>query len=262
MAKRTAVSREGSENDVKAYERDLAYIHDAGFRGFAESAAPFLISHLCGHNRSRGLIVELGCGSGIQTAAMTGAGYEVLGFDISPAMIELAKQQAPKGDFRVASFLDVQIPPCMVVTAVGEIFNYLFDERNSPAQLQKVFRRAYAALESGGWFLFDVALVGRIPEGIRRTYAEGADWACLYEGREDASKKSLTRQITTFRREGDLYQRHSETHRLRLYEREPLRESLRKIGFRVRTLRGYGEFAFPPGYAGFLCTKPGGPVAR
>jgi SAM-dependent methyltransferase len=247
---------------VKAYERDLAYIHDAGFRGFAESAAPFLISHLRSQNRASGLIVELGCGSGIQAAAMTNAGYDVLGFDISLAMIELAKQQAPKGEYRVASFLDVEIPRCTVVTAVGEIFNYLFDERNSPAQLQQLFRRVYAALEPGGWFLFDVALVGRIPEGIRRTYAEGADWACLYEGREDVSQKSLTRQITTFRRDGDRYQRHSETHRLRLYEREPLRESLRKIGFRVRTLNGYGEFAFPPGYAGFICTKPGSPVAR
>jgi SAM-dependent methyltransferase len=256
MAKRTAASREGKSGNVKAYERDLAYIHDAGFRGFAESAAPFLISHLRGQNRLGGLIVELGCGSGIQAAAMTSGGYDVLGFDISPAMIELAKQQAPKGEFRVASFLDVEIPRCLVVTAVGEIFNYLFDERNSPAQLENVFRRVLAALEPGGWFLFDVALVGRIPEGLRRTYAEGADWACLYEGCEDASKKSLTRQITTFRRAGEHYQRHSEMHRLRLYEREPLCESLRKIGFRVRTLKSYGEFAFPPGYAGFLCRRP------
>jgi SAM-dependent methyltransferase len=241
---------------VKAYESDLAYVHDAGFRGFAESAAPFLISHLRGQNRRGGLVVELGCGSGIQAAAVIDAGYDVLGFDISPAMIELARQQAPKGEFRVASFLDVEIPHCLVVTAVGEIFNYLFDERNSPAQLEMLFRRVFAALEPGGRFLFDVALVGRIPEGVRRTFAEGADWACLYEGREDSSKKSLTRQITSFRRVGDHFQRHTETHRLRLYEREPLRESLRKIGFRVRTLRSYGEFVFPPGYAGFLCTKP------
>lgn len=250
--------RPRAQSTVKAYAADLAYIHDAGFRGFAEAAARFLLAQLSSQHRNAGRIVELGCGSGIQAAVVTQAGYDVLGFDISPAMVALAQQHAPRGEFRVASFLDADLPPCMMVTAVGEIFNYLFDERNSLASLKKVFRRVYHALEPGGWFLFDVALVGRIREGRRRTYAEGPDWACLYEGCEDSRKKTLSRQITSFRLIGDHYQRDSETHRLRLYEREELLEPLRKLGFRVRTLRGYGEFKFPPGYLGFLCTKPAG----
>jgi SAM-dependent methyltransferase len=240
----------------KAYDSDLAYIHDAGFGGFATAAAAFLIDHLRRQNIASAKVVELGCGSGIQAAAVTRAGYQVLGFDLSPAMVALAKERAPQGDFRVASFLDVKIPPCTVVTAVGEIFNYLFDERSSLASLKSVLQRAYRALEPGGWLLFDVALVGRIPEGTRRTYSEGSDWACLYEGSEDPRKKALTRQITSFRKVGQTYQRDSETHRLRLYEREELLAPLRTIGFSVRTLRGYGDFAFPPGYLGFLCTKP------
>jgi SAM-dependent methyltransferase len=246
------------QSSVKAYAADLAYIHDAGFGGFATAAATFLIEHLRSHKRNSGKIVELGCGSGIQAAAVTQAGYDVLGFDISPAMVTLAKERAPRGEFRVASFLDAELPPCTMVTAVGEIFNYLFDERNSLASLKKFFCRVYHAIEPGGWLLFDVALVGRIPEGRRRTYSEGPDWACLVEGCEDSRKRTLTRQITSFRQIGDHYQRDSETHRLRLYEPEELLEPLRKLGFRVRTLRGYGEFEFPPGYLGFLCTKSSG----
>lgn len=241
--------------DAKAYDVDLAHIHDVGFGNFAGAAARFLLEYLPAHGIHAGKIVELGCGSGIQAAAMTKAGYDVLGYDISPAMVALSAARVPGGEFRCASFLDAPLPNCPVVTAVGEIFNYLFDERNSLASLKKLFRRVYGALDPGGVFLFDVALVGRIPGDQRRTYTEQDGWACLYEGQEDRQRKTLTRFITTFRREGDGYRRDQEVHRLRTYERAELLAPLRQTGFRVRTLRGYDDLAFPPGYLAFLCTK-------
>jgi SAM-dependent methyltransferase len=244
-----------AETTHKAYEVDLAYIHDVGFGEFAAAAARFLLEYLPAHGLQTGRIVELGCGSGIQAEAMTKAGYNVLGYDISPAMVALAAKRAPAGEFRCTSFLDVKLPECQVVTAVGEIFNYLFDDRNSPADLSKLFRRVYGALAPGGVFLFDVALVGRIPEGTRRTYVEHDDWACLYEGREDAARHKLERHITTFRRDGALYRRSHEVHRLRLYDRGQFLAPLRKIGFRVRTLARYGPLRLPPGYQAYLCHK-------
>jgi SAM-dependent methyltransferase len=243
MAKRTH-----TKPTLKAYDVDLAYIHDVGFGDFAAAAAQFLLEYLRAHGIQ-------GCGSGIQAAALTEAGYEVLGYDISPAMVAMCKGRVPGGEFRCASFLDAEIPSCRVVTGVGEVFSYLFDERNSLAGLKKLFRRVHGALEPGGVFLFDVALVGRIPGDQRRTYTEEDGWACLYEGQEDQQRKSLTRHITTFRREGDVYRRDEEVHRLRTYERDELLTPLRQTGFRVRTLRGYDELAFPPGYLAYLCRK-------
>jgi 2-polyprenyl-3-methyl-5-hydroxy-6-metoxy-1,4-benzoquinol methylase len=70
-----------------------------------------------------GLVVDLGCGSGIVSRAVAEAGYEVLGIDISPAMIALAKAHVPGGAFRVASVIATDIPPCIAVAAVGEVFN-------------------------------------------------------------------------------------------------------------------------------------------
>jgi len=238
-----------------AYATDLAYIHDAGFGSFAVAAAEFLLAYLPDHDIHSRQIVELGCGSGIQAAAMTEAGYDVLGYDISPAMVSLSQARCPGGDFRCASFFDAEIPACRVVTAVGEIFNYLFDSRNSLADLKKLFRRIYVELDPGGVFLFDVALVGRIPGGTRRTYVERENWACLYEGREDARRHQLERHITTFRREGVHYRRSHELHRLRIYDRGQFLAPLRQIGFRVRTLAGYGPYRFPPGYQAYLCRK-------
>src|SRR5207247_5317319 len=83
------------------YSPDLAYIHDAGFTGFAHRAAPELIKILRGHGIRRGLVVDAGCGSGPLAGHLVEAGYDVLGIDVSPAMIRLARERVPHGSFRV-----------------------------------------------------------------------------------------------------------------------------------------------------------------
>jgi SAM-dependent methyltransferase len=237
------------------YQSDLAFIHDAGFGHFARHAADFVIGQLQAVGKRNGRIVDLGCGSGIFAEQVTQAGYDVLGFDLSPAMVELARKRVSSGTFQNESFLNAKLPTCIAVTAIGEVFNYLSDSANTLARLRKLLQRVHQALEPGGLFVFDVALVGRVPGGIRQGHSEGSDWACLYEAREDTGHKQLERRITTFRKAGDAYRREHEVHRLRLYERAELAGELRQAGFRVRTLARYGELKFPPGYAGYLARK-------
>ena len=71
------------------YGEDLVYIHDAGFTSLAELAADRLIEEL--HRLSKGgLVVEIGCGSGVAAARLGAAGFDVVGIDASPAMLALA----------------------------------------------------------------------------------------------------------------------------------------------------------------------------
>src|SRR5690348_13616797 len=125
------------------YRADLAYIHDAGYGGFANAAAAWLLKMLRGKGIDDGLIVDLGCGSGIWAEAASKAGFNVLGYDLSPAMIEIARRRVPAGKFVAESFLSATIPRCRCVTAIGEIFNYLSDARHSDRELYKLFRRVY-----------------------------------------------------------------------------------------------------------------------
>jgi len=240
-----------------AYRDDLAYIHDAGFGGVALAAAPVLLYALRHQRILGGLVVDLGCGSGLLARAVSDAGFDVLGIDISEAMAALARKRVPHGQFRVESLLTAQLPPCVAVTAVGECLNYLFDEGNSLPALARLFRRAYHALAPGGLFLLDVAGPGRVPgPGPRRIFAEGDDWAVLAVNEEDRRHEILTRRITSFRRVGDLYRRDQEVHRQRLLKRHELAGRLRKTGFRVRILAGYGPLRFGPGQYGLLARKP------
>jgi SAM-dependent methyltransferase len=240
-----------------AYRNDLAYIHDAGFGHFARSAAPVLLDALNRGSFERGLVVDLGCGSGILSKEISVAGYDVLGIDISEAMITLARHRVPQGRFETASLLTTEIPPCVAVAAVGECLNYLFDAGHSRSKLKSLFRRIHRALAPGGLFLGDVAEPGRVPAGgTQKSYWEGEDWVVLVTSQEDGRRNLLTREITSFRKVGDYYRRDHESHHQRLLSRLELAGDLRRIGFRVRTLSGYGSLRFGPGHSGFLARKP------
>jgi len=235
---------------MKAYQSDLAYIHDAGFGDFARRAAPGLLAILRRGGIGSGLVVDLGCGSGIWAAELTRAGYDVLGIDISRPMIKLARKQVPAARFVNGSFLRAKLPPCDAVTAIGECFNYTFDRRNSRRELASFFQRVYGALRPGGVFIFDVAEPGR---ALRRAHAQGKDWAILFAA--EASRELLIRRMTAFRQVGKLYRRSEETHRLRLYRRSDIAAELRSAGFAVRGLRAYGRMPLPSGNAAFVATK-------
>jgi SAM-dependent methyltransferase len=238
-----------------AYSRDVAYIHDVGFGSFAERSAPGVLNILRHSGISSGLVVDLGCGGGLWARRLADAGFGVLGVDLSPHMIALARQRVPEGTFRTASFLDADFPPCAAITALGECFNYLFDERNGRYSLRRLFRQAHRALQSGGLLVFDVAEPGRA-RGADRRFWKGGDWACLTEYVHDQRRKRLIRRITTFRKLGRQYRRAEETHVQQLYAGSQLAGDLRGMGFRVRTVRGYGDFRFPKGLVGLIARKP------
>src|SRR5262245_46593229 len=214
-----------------AYRNDLAYIHDAGFGGFARGSSPGLLSLFRQNGIAEGVVVDLGCGSGIWTRDLADSGYEVVGVDMSPAMIELARQRVPEATFHVQSFLEFRMPACRAVTALGEVFNYLFDPKNSLRTLRRVCQGVFDALTPKGLLVFDVAQPGRC-QGVTQRFMEGEDWTCLVEYRHAVARQQLIRRIVSFRKVGDAYRRQEETHTQQLYAGTRIAEMLRKIGFR------------------------------
>lgn len=238
------------------YGEDLTYIHDVGFGHFSRNAAPGVLEIFSERGIDSGQIIDLGCGTGLWAHELDRAGYDVLGIDISAAMIAMAKKRVPRAVFRRASMLNARLPACDAVTALGEVFNYLFDQRVSLDTLETLFRRIHDALRPGGLLIFDVAEPGREKAvGQRRRQWETRDWAMLILVEEDPVRRELTRTMTTFRRVGKLYRRDREVHRLKLYKASEVAARLRRAGFRVRTLRHYGEMPLPQGMVGFVASK-------
>lgn len=238
------------------YREDLAHIHDVGFGDYALRAAPGILEVLNRSGVREDLVVDLGCGSGLLARELVNAGYRVLGIDISAAMIEIARRRVPEAEFRVGSLFEEEIPPCGAVVSVGEVFNYLFDLRGDEDALPRLFRRVHDALTPGGVFVFDVAEPGQVWRGVpARGFTEGEDWVVMVEREENPDRGVLTRRISTFRKVGESYRRDDEVHRQRLYRAPEVAGKLRWAGFRVRTMRGYGEFRLPRAHVAFVARK-------
>lgn len=242
---------------VSSYRDDLAYIHDAGFGDFAASAGVMVIAQLRQAGIRQGLVVDLGCGSGTMARQLRDAGYDVIGVDLSEPLLEIARRRVPGGTFRVGSFATADIPPCVAVTAIGEVFNYTFDAENCAAVRARAWQRIASALCPGGLLVFDAASPARVPaHGPQRNYFEGTDWAILVESEGNAERTLLTRRMTTFRKVWDLYRRDFEVHQLQLVEQGDVLDALRGLGLAAETFGSYGSQVLPEGLIGYLARKP------
>jgi len=238
------------------YNEDLAYIHDSGFSLIAEHAAPLVLDALKEAGFTDGVVVDLGCGSGITSRAFRDAGFDVVGIDLSAPLLEMARRRVPDGDLRLASYVSADLPPCVAVTAIGEVFNYGFDAANGTASRLRVFERIREALAPGGILVFDMAGCARMPEGGHsKTFHEGPDWTVTVAVEGDG--RVLTRRITTFRRQGECYRRDHEVHTLHLIDSPAVVDTLRRAGFTVRTMDRYGDLELPRGLVAFLATRHG-----
>ena len=242
---------------MSRYRQDLAYINDAGFSDFATGATPGVLAILRREGVRTGLVVDLGCGGGHWAGALGQEGYDVLGVDLSPAQINLARARAPRARFATGSLLSAKIPACDAVTAIGEIVNYQFDPAHSRASLSRLFRRVHAALRPGGLFVFDVAGPDRVPGTLPASFwKEGADWSIHVEVDGNSHSRWMTRKIVCFRKNAaGRYRRTEELHRLRLFHPAEVAAELDTIGFRATVKPGYGRFRLYPGMHAIVARK-------
>lgn len=241
------------------YDSALAAVHETDFAGPARGAAHLLVRRLADAGHGAGTIVDLGCGGGTLAAVLVDAGYDVLGVDLSAAMVALAGANVPGARFIQGSVWDVELPPAVAVTAIGEVVNYTADPRAGVAQLERLIERVRHALRPRGVFVFDVATPGRVgPGGIRTAVHEGDRYWLHATMREttDAGVATLERRIVLFRRDGQRYRRSDEVHRLTLYRADTVVGLLERAGFAVTTLDGYADVDLGPGWVAFAAQLP------
>ena len=172
-------------------------------------------------------------------------------------MIRLARARAPEATFRAGSLTDDNVPWCRAIVAIGEVVSYVREPRREPRQLARFFASAFTALEPRGLLVFDFieSAMGRTGSGD----SSGDDWAVEWRTTASRSGRVLCRHIVTTRRAGGRTRRNIEIHRVRVYEREVIAETLKACGFRVAMRRSYGTARLPPGDAVCVAEKPGRP---
>src|SRR5262245_14402094 len=109
-------------------------------------------------------LLDIGCSAGLHALEWSRLGAEVVGVDVAPVAIDLARQRAAERPgapvcFEVADLLEGRFD---LVTALGGVFNCI--ER---ADLVPAFQAVRGALGPGGEFVFDVL---KWFEGRRRVF--------------------------------------------------------------------------------------------
>lgn len=193
------------------YRRDLAYVFDQDYGFHAEACAPGILALLEPVRARRGLVLEIGCGSGLLTKRLVDAGHRVIATDASPAMLDLTREAvAGAEDIRTLVLPDDPIPPADAIVGIGHALNYLPDA----AAIQRGLTGLAAALRPGGLLAVDLCDLewGTARQGAMAQGRVGDDWAIVTRFSRPAPER-FDRDLTTFVREADgSYRRDDEHH--------------------------------------------------
>lgn len=96
-----------------------------------------------------GLVADLGCGQGRIGAHLAGPGIDVLGIDLSPALVEIARAAYPGPRFEVGSMHDLPLPD----GAVAGIVAWYSLIHAAPGDLPSYFAEFARVLAPGGYLL-------------------------------------------------------------------------------------------------------------
>ncbi|MEM6725146.1 MAG: class I SAM-dependent methyltransferase [Bacteroidota bacterium] len=238
------------------YQKDLAFVHDLDFVDLAFEASKYLIDLLAKEDISEGLILDLGCGSGVLSAQLDQAGYETIGVDLSRELLSLAREQFPDGKFVQSSIHNFEFPPAQVVCLIGEIICYNAEGLEKWHRTRQLFERAYNCLSEDGMLLFDFVVPGMLSDqNPKHRIIEHPDYALFLEFWEDEEREILEREITIFRKMGEYYRKSKEVHQVDQFDTQKLLDLLERIGFSTKVLDHFNELQFRDHHLAILARK-------
>jgi SAM-dependent methyltransferase len=186
-------------------------------------------------------LLDVACGTGKSFEPMARRGYEITAFDLSPAMVEHAREKAPPGaDVLVADMRELPwLGEFDLITCLDDSLNYLLSE----AELRAALLGMAANLAPGGLLAFDLNSLGT----YRRLF--GCDSTSEWDGRvfcwrgepSEAPRPgdSFTAVIDVFADEGEgCWSRSQTIHRQRHHPRVEVDGALRLAGLEVVAERG------------------------
>ena len=158
-------------NDAADYDAQYSAAYEPEIRTLTELA-----------KEQGGAVLDLCCGTGIVTVPLAETGLEVVGVDISPAMLEQAKTKVKDQNptFYLQDALEFTTSQRFGLTLMtGNAFHFLTEQ-----DLTTLFAKAYALLSPGGVFIFDT----RLPEGYDLTLDDDFE---LWSEYEDAAGNAV-----------------------------------------------------------------------
>ncbi len=185
----------------------------------------------------RNLVVDLGCGTGTLTEMMYQKGYDLVGVDVSDAMLNIAMEKKEQSGSEIL-YLQQDMRELELYGTVGTVYcvcdslNYILEEE----ELAAVFSLVNNYLFPGGVFIFDFNTDYKYHEVIGdATIAENREdcsfiWENIYDPEEGINEYDLTLFV---RQEDETFRKYTETHLQRGYSAEQMKRLAEQAGLAV-----------------------------
>jgi SAM-dependent methyltransferase len=194
----------------------------------------------------KGLVLELGCGTGAMTRRMASKGYDMIGVDVSEEMLSHARQRSEGTEDNIL-YLCQDMREFELYGTVAAVFcvcdtiNYMLSQED----LSKVFNHVGNYLDSGGLFIFDMDTEYLYKEVLGdniniMNHEKGSFiWENNFYPEDMINEVNLTLFI---KQDNSLYKKHEETHVRKAYDIDTIRRLLDTAGLDM--LGAYHELTF------------------
>lgn len=195
------------------------------------------------YNIKNNIVLDLACGTGTLTQELSKKGYEMIGADASPEMLQRAQEKNPG-----TLFLNQPMENFELYGTVGAIvcsldsINYLLDDE----KLYETFRLCNNYLEPDGLLIFDINTEYKFKNVLYDNIFTFDNGEIFYawENNYVEDEKLCDFYLTFFVKEGQTYSRFDEVHTERVYSDVEIVNALEANGFQVlEKLDGFTENA-------------------
>lgn len=167
----------------------------AAYDKVAVDYAEILDDHLAGQPLDRavlnlfaetvsGPVADVGCGPGRITAYLDGLGVKVSGVDLSPGMIEVARERCPGLEFTVASMTALPLDD----GALGGLVAWYSIIHTPPERQPEIFAEFARVVEPGGLLLVAFQAADDLRVRLEHAYGHDVEY--------DAYRLSVTRVVS------------------------------------------------------------------
>ena len=207
------------------------------------------------HMKGKGL--ELGCGSGAFSRALTKAGFVMSGCDISSPMLSKAERLAREGGLKIPFFradaASLKTPEkYSFILSPNDCFNYI-----PQGKLESAFKNVSKRLEKEGIFWFDVSSEYKFRTKFADTVSADDREEVTYLAFHSLHEKHVELDVTLFVKRADgAFERFDEKHIQYIHREEDILSALEGAGFEVLTVEGHlGEKKENNDRLNFICRK-------
>lgn len=186
---------------------------------------------------SKGIVCELGCGTGVMTELLADAGYDMIGIDSSMEMLEIAMDKRIQSKHESILYLNQDMRDfelygtVRAIVSVCDSVNYLLEDED----VIETFKLVNNYLDPDGIFIFDFTTENKYAEIEENTIAENREegsfiWENTYYSEERINEYELTLFIPD---EHGKYDRYNEIHQQRAYTFDEMKSFLEQTGLEI-----------------------------